>query len=104
MREGANATLKTIAVTLPDTNAWVKLMDDNVNRTYVMIQNDQANHPISIGFGTNTVAPTIGFDLAGSTQAGHQDNIFQFHVAPINAVWAKVIHGQDHLIHVVYDD
>ena len=77
---------------------------ENVNRTYVMLQNDHANHPIKVGFATNTVAPTVGFDIAGSAKEGDIDTKHEFSVAPINAVWAKVLHGQDHLIQVVYDD
>jgi hypothetical protein len=104
MREGANASLKVIEVTLPASGAWTLLITENVNRTYVMLQNDHANHPIKVGFATNTVAPTVGFDIAGSAKEGDIDTKHEFSVAPINAVWAKVLHGQDHLIQVVYDD
>ena len=104
MREGPNATLKVDDVTLPSNQSWVKLLDDNVQRTYLMIQNDQASHSITIGFGSNTVAPTNGFHLAGSSQAGHVDNMFVFGSAPINAVWAKVNDNQSHAIKVVHDD
>ena len=104
MREGPNATLKVDDVNLPSDQSWVKLLDDNVQRTYLMIQNDQASHSITIGFGSNTVAPTNGFHLAGSSQAGHVDNMFIFGSAPINAVWAKVNDNQPHAIKVVHDD
>ena len=104
MREGANASLKVNTVVLPSDNSWVKLLNDNVQRTYLMIQNDQAAHSITIGFGSDTVAPTDGFRLAGSSQAGHVDNMFTFQSAPINAVWSKVNDNQDHSIKVVYDD
>tara|TARA_R110000772_G_scaffold7649_3_gene25784 strand:- start:627 stop:941 length:315 start_codon:yes stop_codon:yes gene_type:complete len=104
MREGFNATLKVDDVNLPSDQSWVKLLDVNVQRTYLMIQNDQASHAITIGFGSNTVAPTNGFHLAGSSQTGHVDNMFVFQSAPINAVWAKVNDNQTHSIKVVYDD
>ena len=104
MREAPNATLKVDDVNLPSDQSWVKLLDDNVQRTYLMIQNDQAAHSITIGFGSNTVAPTNGFHLAGSSQTGHVDNMFIFGSAPINAVWAKVNDNQSHAIKVVYDD
>ncbi len=104
MREGPNASLKVDDVSLPSDQSWVKLLDDNVQRTYLMIQNDQAAHSITIGFGSNTVAPTNGFHLAGSSQTGHVDNMFIFGSAPINAVWAKVNDNQIHAIKVVYDD
>ena len=104
MREGPNATLKVDDVILPSDQSWVKLLDDNVQRTYLMIQNDQAAHSITIGFGSNTVAPTNGFNLAGSSQTGHVDNMFIFGSAPINAVWAKVNDNQTHAIKVVHDD
>jgi hypothetical protein len=104
MREAPNASLLVSEFTLPSDQSWVKLLNDNVQRTYLMIQNDQAAHSITIGFGSNTVAPTIGFNLAGSTQAGHIDNIFVFGSAPINAVWAKVNDNQNHPIKVVHDD
>ena len=104
MREGPNATLKVDDVSLPSDQSWVKLLDDNVQRTYLMIQNDQASHSITIGFGSNTVAPTNGFHLAGASQSGHVDNMFIFGSAPINAVWAKVNDNQSHAIKVVHDD
>ncbi len=104
MREGPNATLKVDDVGLPSDQSWVKLLDDNVQRTYLMIQNDQASHSITIGFGSNTVEPTNGFNLAGSSQTGHVDNMFIFGSAPINAVWAKVNDNQSHAIKVVHDD
>jgi len=104
MREGPNASLKVDDVSLPSDQSWVKLLDENVQRTYLMIQNDQAAHSITIGFGSNTVAPTNGFHLAGSSQTGHVDNMFIFGSAPINAVWAKVNDNQTHAIKVVYDD
>ena len=104
MREGPNASLKVDDVSLPSDQSWVKLLDENVQRTYLMIQNDQAAHSITVGFGSNTVAPTNGFHLAGSSQTGHVDNMFIFGSAPINAVWAKVNDNQTHAIKVVYDD
>ena len=104
MREGPNATLKVDDVSLPSDQSWVKLLNDNVQRTYLMIQNDQASHSITIGFGSNTVAPTNGFHLAGASQSGHVDNMFIFGSAPINAVWAKVNDNHSHAIKVVHDD
>lgn len=104
MREAPNATLKHIVVTLTGGN-WTKLVDTNVQRTYLMIQNDQDAHTITVGFGTDTVAPTDGFQIGGAV-AGHSipDVTFQFNVAPINAVWAKAEDTHDHAVNVVYDD
>lgn len=104
MREAPNATLKHIVVTLTGGN-WTKLVDTNVQRTYLMIQNDIDTHTITVGFGTDTVAPTNGFQIGGAV-AGHSipDVTFQFNVAPINAVWAKASDTHDHAVNVVYDD
>ena len=89
MREGPNATLKLDVKTLTGGN-WTKLLDTNVQRTYLMIQNSYDSHTIEIGFGTDTVAPTHGFKLKGAV-SGHKRGAttFQFNCAPSNAVWAK---------------
>lgn len=104
MREGPNATLKHKVVTLTGGN-WGKLVDTNVQRTYLMIQNDQDAHTITVGFGTDTVPPTDGFQIGGAV-AAHTipDVTFQFTVAPISAVWAKASDAHDHPVNVVYDD
>jgi len=104
MREGFNATLKHEQKTLTGGN-WTKILDQNVQRTYLMIQNDHDAHTIEVGFGTNTTAPTVGFHIEGAV-SGHKikDTQFQFGVAPINAVWAKADDAHDHLIDIVYDD
>jgi hypothetical protein len=104
MREGFNATLKHEQKTLTGGN-WTKLLDQNVQRTYLLIQNDHDAHSIEVGFGTDTVAPTVGFHIEGAV-SGHKikDTQFEFGVAPINAVWAKADDLHDHLIDIVYDD
>jgi len=104
MREGFNATLKHEQKTLTGGN-WTKILDQNVQRTYLMIQNDHDAHTIEVGFGTDTVAPTGGFHIEGAV-SGHKikDTQFEFGVAPINAVWAKADDLHDHLIDIVYDD
>ena len=104
MREAPNATLKHIVVTLTGGN-WTKLIDTNVQRTYLMIQNNADSHQIEVGFGTNTTAPTSGFVIDGATSNHKSHEVtFQFNVAPINAVWAKAEDVHDHPLHVVYDD
>jgi hypothetical protein len=104
MREAPNASLKIEQKTLTGGN-WTKILDENVQRTYLMIQNDHDAHTIEVGFGTNTVAPTIGFHIEGAV-SGHKikDTTFEFSVAPINAVWAKADDAHDHPIDVIYDD
>lgn len=104
MREGPNATLKTTVFTLPADQSWVKLLDDNVQRTYLVIQNDHDNHSITIGFGNNTTAPTTGLNIAGSNTVGDKAATWEFGVAPINAIWAKVNDNHLHNIEVIYDD
>jgi len=104
MREAPNATLKHINVILTGGN-WTKLIDEDVNRTYLMIQNDEDSHTVEVGFGTNTVAPTHGFKIEGATSNNKiLDVTFQFNVAPINAVWARAEDAHDHPLNVVYDD
>jgi hypothetical protein len=71
---------------------------------YLVIQNDHDNHYITIGFSDNNTAPTTGMNLAGSAQAGDLAATWEFSVAPINAVWAKVNDAHAHDIEVVYDD
>jgi hypothetical protein len=71
---------------------------------YLVIQNDHDNHYITIGFSDNNTAPTTGMNLAGSAQAGDKAATWEFSVAPINAVWAKVNDAHAHDIEVVYDD
>jgi len=104
MREGPNATLKVELKTLTGGN-WTKLLDTNVQRTYLMIQNSYDSHTIEIGFGTDTVAPTHGIKIEGAV-SGHKisDVTFEFGVAPISAVWAKADDTHPHDIDVVHDD
>ena len=101
---GHNASLASKNVTLPSDQSWVKLLDDNPNRMYLVIQNDHDNHSITIGFSDNTTAPTSGLNLAGSNTVGDKAATWEFSVAPINAVWAKVNDSHAHDIEVVYDD
>jgi len=101
---GHNASLASKNVTLPADQSWVKLLDDNPSRMYLVIQNDHDNHYITIGFSDNNTAPTTGMNLAGSAQAGDLAATWEFSVAPINAVWAKVNDAHAHDIEVVYDD
>ena len=101
---GHNASLASKNVTLPADQSWVKLLDDNPSRMYLVIQNDHDNHYITIGFSDNNTAPTSGLNLAGSAQAGDLAATWEFSVAPINAVWAKVNDTHAHDIEVVYDD
>jgi len=104
MREAPNATLKHIVVTLTGGN-WIKLVDTNVQRTYLMIQNDIDAHTITVGFGTDTTPPTDGFQIEGAASGNKIGDVtFQFNVAPINAVWAKAEDTHDHPVNVVYDD
>jgi hypothetical protein len=101
---GHNASLASKNVTLPADQSWVKLLDDNPSRMYLVIQNDHDNHYITIGFSDNNTAPTTGLNLAGSAQAGDLAATWEFSVAPINAVWAKVNDAHTHDIEVIYDD
>lgn len=101
---GHNASLASKNVTLPADQSWVKILDDNPSRMYLVIQNDHDNHYITIGFSDNNTAPTTGLNLAGSAQAGDLAATWEFSVAPINAVWAKVNDTHAHDIEVVYDD
>lgn len=101
---GHNASLASKNVTLPADQSWVKLLDDNPSRMYLVIQNDHDNHSITIGFSNNTVAPTSGLNLAGSNTVGDKAATWEFGVAPINAVWAKVNDAHAHDIEVIYDD
>ena len=101
---GHNASLASKNVTLPSDQSWVKLLDDNPSRMYLVIQNDHDNHSITIGFSNNTTAPTSGLNLAGSNTVGDKAATWEFHVAPINAVWAKVNDAHAHDIEVIYDD
>ena len=101
---GHNASLTAKNVTLPADQSWVKLLDDNPTRMYLCIQNDHDAHYITVGFSDNTTAPTTGLNIKGSVQAGDPDATFQFNVAPLNAVWAKVNDAPAHDIEVIYDD
>ena len=101
---GHNASLASKNVTLPADQSWVKLLDNNPSRMYLLIQNDHDNHYITIGFSDNNTAPTTGMNLAGSAQAGDLAATWEFSVAPINAVWAKVNDAHAHDIEVIYDD
>jgi hypothetical protein len=104
MTVAANASLKTEQKTLTGGN-WTKILDEDHTRTYLMIQNNEDAHQITVGFGTNTVAPTHGFiiDGASSNHKTHEVT-FEFSVAPINAVWAKAEDAHDHPIDIMYDD
>lgn len=101
---GHNASLTSKNVTLPADQSWVKLLDNNSSRMYLVIQNDHDSHAITIGFSNNTTAPTSGLNLKGSTHEGDKDATWEFSVAPINAVWAKVNDAHSHDIEVIYDD
>lgn len=101
---GHNASLASKNVTLPSDQSWVKLLDDNPSRMYLVVQNDHDNHSITIGFSNNTTAPTSGLNLAGSNTVGDKAATWEFGVAPINAVWAKVNDTHTHDIEVIYDD
>lgn len=101
---GHNASLASKNVTLPSSQAWTKLLDDNPSRMYLCIQNDHDNHSITIGFSDNDTAPTTGMNLAGSNTEGDLAATWEFSVAPINAVWAKVNDAHAHDIEVIYDD
>lgn len=101
---GHNASLTAKVVNLPADQSWVKVLDDNPNRMYLCVQNDHDAHSITIGFSNNTTAPTTGLKLKGSVQTGDLDATFQFNVAPLNAVWAKVNNNTIHEIEVIYDD
>lgn len=101
---GHNASLTSKNVTLPADQSWVKLLDSNAGRMYLCIQNDHDNHSITIGFSNDTTAPTTGLNLDGSATVGNLAATFQFNVAPINAVWAKVNDNHAHPIEVIYDD
>ena len=101
---GYNASLASKNVTLPSNQSWVKLLDDNPSRMYLVIQNDHDNHAITIGCSDNNTAPTSGLNLAGSNTVGDKAATWEFHVAPINAVWAKVNDAHSHDIEVIYDD
>ena len=101
---GHNASLASKNVTLPADQSWVKLLDNNPSRMYLVIQNDHDNHSITIGFSNDTTAPTSGLNLAGSNTVGDKASTWEFSVAPINAVWAKVNDNHAHDIEVIYDD
>ena len=106
MREGFNASLKIEQKILIGGN-WTKILDEDVTRTYLCIQNHHDAHEIEIGFGTNTTAPTTatGFKIEGAVTGNKiGDTTFQFSVAPINAVWAKANDAHDHPIDIMYDD
>ena len=101
---GHNASLASKNVTLPADQSWVKLLDNNPSRVYLVIQNDHDNHSITVGFSNNTTAPTTGLNIAGSNTVGDKAATWEFSVAPINAVWAKVNDAHAHGIEVIYDD
>lgn len=106
MREGFNASLKVEQKILTGGN-WTKILDEDVTRTYLAIQNHHDAHEIEVGFGTNTTAPTsaTGFKIEGAVTGNKiGDTTFEFGVAPINAVWAKANDAHDHLIDIMYDD
>ena len=64
MREAPNATLFTTEVTL-NNSSWTKLVNTNVNRTYMSILNNASTYPIRIGFGKDTVEPTESYQILG---------------------------------------
>jgi hypothetical protein len=101
---GHNASLTSKNVTLPADQSWVKILDDNPSRMYLVIQNDHDNHSITIGFSNNTTAPTSGLNLDGSATVGDKAATWEFGVAPLNAVWCKVNDAHAHDIEVIYDD
>lgn len=101
---GHNASLTSKNVTLPADQSWVKVLDNNPSRMYLVIQNDHDNHSITIGFSNNTTPPTSGLNLDGSVIVGDKSATWEFGVAPINAVWCRVNDAQVHDIEVIYDD
>lgn len=101
---GHNASLTAKIVNLPADQSWVKILDNNPTRMYLCVQNDHDAHSITVGFSNNTTAPTTGLKLKGSQQTGDLNSTFEFSVAPINAVWAKVNNNTIHEIEVIYDD
>ena len=74
MREAPNASLAVQSFTL-QPGAWTKLVDDNVNRTYLSILNNVSNDSIEVGFGSNTVAPTTSFIINGGTLQSQNHNL-----------------------------
>jgi hypothetical protein len=106
MREAPNATLKTQQVLLTG-GTWTKVLNTNVQRTYLVIQNHHDAHEIEVGFSTDTTPPTsaTGFKIEGAVTGNKiGDTTFQFAVAPINAVWARANDAHDHPIDIMYDD
>lgn len=102
--KGHNASLAGKSVTLPSDQSWVKVLDDNTDRMYLLIQNDQSNKAITFGCSHNETAPTAGMNLDGSNTLGDLNATFEFKIAPTNAVWAKTTGTVAHTITVVYDD
>jgi len=80
MREGPNATLLTTEATL-NNSTWTKLVNTNVNRTYMSILNNASTYPIRIGFGQDTVEPTSSYQILGglaTTSSSSLSNIGVF--------------------------
>lgn len=80
MREGPNATLLTTEATL-NNSTWTKLINTNVNRTYMSILNNASTYPIRIGFGQDTVEPTSSYQILGglaTTSSSSLSNIGVF--------------------------
>lgn len=80
MREGPNATLLTTEATL-NNSTWTKLVNTNVDRTYMSILNNASTYPIRIGFGQDTVEPTSSYQILGgltTTSSSSLSNIGVF--------------------------
>ena len=80
MREGPNATLITTEATL-NNSTWTKLVNTNVDRTYMSILNNASTYPIRIGFGQDTVEPISSYQILGglsTTSSSSLSNIGVF--------------------------
>jgi hypothetical protein len=74
MREGPNATLLTTEATL-NNSTWTKLVNTNVNRTYMSILNNASTYPIRIGFGQDTVEPTSSYQILGGLATSNSSSL-----------------------------
>ena len=79
MREGPNATLLTTEATL-NNSTWTKLVNTNVNRTYMSILNNASTYPIRIGFGQDTVEPTSSYQILGGLATTSSSSLFNIGV------------------------
>jgi hypothetical protein len=82
-----NASLKSIDVTL-NNSSWVKIVSEDVTRTYLSILNNASSYPLLIGFGTETQTPTNSFQISGglsysSTSPFGNESIFKFGHNPL---------------------